>query len=205
MEHVGLGRALVAKAQVARHGAREQPCLLRYVGDARADVVLRKIAQVDTVQANRTPGGIVEAEQELGHCRLARARRAHDCRGLAATAGKAQIAQRVLVGVIKTKRHVVEHSHRVGPICGLRRPVAQRTPAVHNARLNLEHLLRAVEARRSARKRQHHHLRHHHKEQDQKRILQHGRDAADLHGMDAHAVAAHPQHRHLGDVHQKEA
>ena len=23
--------------------------------------------------------------------------------------------------------------------------------------------------------------------------------------MDAHAVAAHPQHRHLGDVHQKEA
>ena len=27
----------------------------------------------------------------------------------------------------------------------------------------------------------------------------------DLHGVGAHAVAAHPQHRHLGDVHQKEA
>ena len=100
---------------------------------------------------------------------------------------------------------MVEHGHHVGPICGLRRPVAQRSLAVHNARLDFEHLLRTVEARRGARKRQHHHLRHHHKEQDQNRVLQHGRDAADLHGMDAHAVAAHPQHRHLGDVHQKEA
>ena len=100
---------------------------------------------------------------------------------------------------------MVEHSHRVGAVCGLRCPVAQRSLAVHDARLDFEHLLRAVETCRGARKRQHHHLRHHHKEQDQKRVLQHGRDAADLHGMDAHAVAAHPQHRHLGDVHQKEA
>ena len=100
---------------------------------------------------------------------------------------------------------MVEHGNRVGTICGLRRPVAQRCLAVHDARLDFEHLLRAVEARRGARKRQNHHLRHHHKEQDQDRVLQHGRDAADLHGVDAHAVAAHPQHRHLGDVHQKEA
>ena len=100
---------------------------------------------------------------------------------------------------------MVEHGNRVGTICGLRRPVAQRCLAVHDARLDFEHLLRAVEARRSARKRQNHHLRHHHKEQDQDRVFQHGRDAADLHGVDARAVAAHPQHRHLGDIHQKEA
>ena len=65
--------------------------------------------------------------------------------------------------------------------------------------------MRTVETRRSARERQNHHLRHHHKEKDQDRVFQHGRDAADLHGVDAHAVAAHPQHRHLGDIHQKEA
>ena len=67
MEHVSLGRTLVTKAQVARHGTREQPCLLRHIGDTPADVVLRKVAQVDAVQANGALRGIVEAKQELGH------------------------------------------------------------------------------------------------------------------------------------------
>ena len=205
MEHVSLGRAFVAKAQVACNGAREQPRLLRHIGNTPADVVLRKVAQIDAIQANGALRGIVEAKQELGHRRLARTRRAYNRRGLATATGKAQVAQAILVGIVKTERHVVEHGHRVGTVNRLRRARVQRALAVHDARLDFEHLLRAVEARRSARKRQNHHLRHHHKEQDQDRVLQHGRDAADLHGVDAHAVAAHPQHRHLGDVHQKEA
>ena len=67
MEHVGLGRVFVAKAQIACHGTREQPCLLRYIGDTPAYVVLRKVAQIDAVQANGALRGIVEAKQELGH------------------------------------------------------------------------------------------------------------------------------------------
>ena len=205
MKHVGLSRVFVAKAQIACYGAREQPCLLRHIGNAPANLVLRKVVQINAVQANGALGGIVEAQQELGHRRFARARRANDRGRLTAATGKAQIAQRVLVGVVKTKRHMIEHGDRVGSVCGLRRPVAQHSLAVHDARLDFEHLLRTVEARRGARKRQNHHLRHHHKEKNQDRVFQHGRNAADLHGVDAHAVAAHPQHRHLGDVHQKEA
>ena len=205
MKHVGLGRVLVAKAQIACHGAREQPCLLRHIGNAPANLVLRKVAQVNTVQANGALGGIVEAQQELGHRRLARTRRADDCGRLTATTGKTQVAQGVLVGIVKAKRHVVEHGHRIGFVLGLARPVIQRALAIDDARLNLQHLLRTVQARGSTRKRQHHHLGHHHKEQDQNCILQHRRDTRNLHGVGAYAVAAHPQHRHLGDVHQKEA
>ena len=100
---------------------------------------------------------------------------------------------------------MIELGDRIRIAPGGRRPVTQRTLAVHDARLNLQHLLRTVQARRGARQRQHYHLRHHHKEQDQERVLQHRRDARDLHGVGAHAVAANPQHRYLGDVHQKEA
>ena len=205
MKHVRLGRVLVAKAQIACHGAREQPRLLRHIGDAPANLILRKLAQVDAVQANGALGGIVEAQQKLCHRRLARARRAHNRGRLTATTGKAQVAQGVLVGIVKAKRHVVEHGNSIRIVLGGRRPVTQRTLAVHDARLNLQHLLRTVQARGSTRKRQHHHLGHHHKEQDQNCILQHRRDARDLHGVGAHPVTAHPQHRHLGDVHQKEA
>ena len=205
MEHVSLSRVFVAKAQVARHRTREQPCLLRHIGDTPADVVLRKVAQIDAVQANGALRGIVEAKQELGHRRLARTRRAYNRRGLATATGKAQVAQGILVGIVKTERHVVEHGHRVGTVNRLRRARVQRALAVHDARLNLQHLLRTVQACGGAWERQNHHLRRHHKEQDQDRVLQHGRDATDLHGVDAHAVAAHPQHRHLGDIHQKEA
>ena len=205
VKHVALGRAFVTKAKVARHRAREQPRLLRHIGNAPADFVLRKLAQVHTIQANGALGGIVEAQQKLCHRRFARACRANDRSRLTATAGKAQVAQGVLVGIVKAKRHVVEHGHRIGFVLGLARPVIQRALAIDDARLNLQHLLRTVQARGSTRKRQHHHLRHHHKEQDQNCILQHRRDTRNLHGVGAYAVAAHPQHRHLGDVHQKEA
>ena len=67
MEHVSLGRALVAKAQVARHRTREQPRLLRHVSDMPANLTLRKVAQIDAIQANGTLRGIVETQQELGH------------------------------------------------------------------------------------------------------------------------------------------
>lgn len=67
MEHVGISRALVAKAQVARHRAREQPRLLRHVSDMPANLTLRKVAQVNAVQANGALRGIVEAKQKLGH------------------------------------------------------------------------------------------------------------------------------------------
>ena len=205
MKHVRLGRVLVAKAQIACHGAREQPRLLRHIGGVPANLTLRKLAQVHTIQANGALGGIVEAQQKLCHRRFARACRANDCSRLTATAGKAQVAQGVLVGIVKAKRHVVEHGHRIGFVLGLARPVIQRALAIDDARLNLQHLLRTVQARGSTRKRQHHHLGHHHKEQDQNCILQHRRDTRNLHGVGAYAVAAHPQHRHLGDVHQKEA
>ena len=205
MKHVGLSRVFVAKAQIACHGAREQPRLLRHVSDMPANLVLRKVAQINAVQANGALGGIVEAQQELGHRRFARACRANDRSRLTATAGKAQVAQGVLVGIVKAKRHVVEHGHCIGFVLGLARPVIQRALAIDDARLNLQHLLRTVQARGSTRKRQHHHLGHHHKEQDQNCILQHRRDTRNLHGVGAYAVAAHPQHRHLGDVHQKEA
>ena len=205
MEHIRLGRVLVAKAQIARHGAREQPCLLRHVGDAPADLVLRKLAQIDAVQTNGTPRGIMEAQQQLCHRGLAGAGRTHNCRGLSAAAGKVQIAQCVLVGIVKAERHMVEHGNGIRIDLGGRYPVTQCTVAVHDTRLNLQHLLCAVQTCGGTRKRQHHHLGHHHKEQDQKRVLQHRRDTRDLHGVGAHPVAANPQHRHLGDVHQKEA
>ena len=112
MKHVGLSRVFVAKAQVACHGAREQPRLLRHVSDMPANLVLRKVAQVGAVQANGALGGIMEAQQELGHRRLARTRRADDRGRLTAATGKVQIAQCVLVGVVKTKRHMVEHGDR---------------------------------------------------------------------------------------------
>ena len=67
MEHVSLGRVFVAKAQIACHRTREQPCLLRHIGDKPADVVLRKVTQIDAVQANGALRGIVETQQELGH------------------------------------------------------------------------------------------------------------------------------------------
>ena len=153
VQHIRLGRILIAKAQIARHGAREQPCLLRHVGNTPANLVLRKLAQIDAIQANGTPGGIVEAQQELCHRRLARARRTHDRRGLAAAASKAQVAQRVLVGIIKAERHMIEHGNGIRIALGGRRPVTQRTLAVHDARLNFQHLLRAVQARGGARKR----------------------------------------------------
>ena len=80
------------------------------------DLILRKLAQVDAVQTNGALGGIVEAQQELGHRRLARTRRADDCGRLTATTSKVQIAQRVLVGVVKAKRHMIEHGDRIGPV-----------------------------------------------------------------------------------------
>ena len=49
MKHVGLSRVFVAKAQIACHGAREQPCFLRHIGNAPANLTLRKLAQVDAV------------------------------------------------------------------------------------------------------------------------------------------------------------
>ena len=113
MKHVGLSRVFVAIAQVARHRTREQPRLLRHVSDMPANLVLRKVAQIDAVQANGALRGIVEAKQELGHRRLARTRRAHNRGGLPATTGKAQVAQGVLVGIVKTERHMVEHGDRV--------------------------------------------------------------------------------------------
>ena len=113
MKHVGLSRVFVAKAQIACHGTREQPCLLRHVSDMPANLALRKVAQINTVQANGAPGGIVEAQQELGHRRLARTRRAYDSGRLTAATGKVQITQRVLVGIVKTKRHMIEHGDRV--------------------------------------------------------------------------------------------
>ena len=116
MKHVSLSRVFVAKAQVACHGTREQPRLLRHVSDMPANLVLRKVAQINAVQANGALGGIVEAQQELGHRRLARARRADDRGRLTAATGKVQIAQRVLVGVVKTKRHMVEHGNRAGSV-----------------------------------------------------------------------------------------
>ena len=62
MKHVRLGRVLVAKAQIACHGTREQPRLLRHIGNAPANLTLRKLAQIDAVQANDALGGIVEAQ-----------------------------------------------------------------------------------------------------------------------------------------------
>ena len=166
---------------------------------------MRKLAQVHTIQANGALGGIVEAQQKLCHRRFARACRANDCGRLTATTGKAQVAQGVLVGIVKAKRHMIEHGNSIRIVLGGRRPVTQRALAIDDARLNLQHLLRTVQARGSTRKRQHHHLRHHHKEQNQDCVLKHRRDTRNLHGVGAYAVAAHPQHRHLGDVHQKEA
>ena len=116
MKHVRLGRVLVAKAQIACHGAREQPRLLRHIGNAPANLVLRKVAQVNTVQANGALRGIVKTQQELCHRRLTRTGRAHDRGGLPATTGKAQVAQGVLVGIVKAKRHVIEHGDRIGPV-----------------------------------------------------------------------------------------
>ena len=77
---------------------------------------MRKLAQIDAVQANGALGGIVEAQQKLCHRRLTRTGRADDRSRLTAATGKAQVAQGVLVGIVKAKRHVIEHGDRIGPV-----------------------------------------------------------------------------------------
>jgi hypothetical protein len=67
-----------AEGDVLAHGAREQERLLRHDPHLRAQRVAGDLAQVVPVDEHAPAGGVVEAGDELGHRRLARAGGAHE-------------------------------------------------------------------------------------------------------------------------------
>ena len=117
--------------------------------------------------------------------------------------------KRILVSIGKTEARVVKARHHI-PFARKRTRRLRRNRrhlgihAVHNGRLELQHLARTIKTCLGARHGHHHHLRRHDVEEDEDGILQHCRNAGNLHSMRTHTIAAKPDNAHLNHVHHEE-
>src|ERR1039458_5736232 len=68
---VGVVGVLGGEAQVVRHGAAEEVCLLGYQPDAGPQLLERAIPDVDAIDQHRARGGVEEARDEIQKGRLA--------------------------------------------------------------------------------------------------------------------------------------
>ena len=96
-----VGRLLAPEAQVRRDGAGEQERTLRHEADALPEVVEVGLAHVDAADLDRAAGHVEQARDERDERRLARAGRADDRDGLAASRpeGDAREHRRLGAGV----------------------------------------------------------------------------------------------------------
>ena len=83
--------ALVAVAEVVGDGPREEPRLLRHVADARAELRLRQVTNVNALELERSHGCVEQAQKELGDGRLSGAGVSDDGRGLATAQGEVEV------------------------------------------------------------------------------------------------------------------
>ena len=88
--------------------AGEEHGLLRHEADPRAQVLLRHLAHVDAVDQHAAVVDVVEARDQAGERRLARAGAADDRGDLARVRGERHAGQRRLLGAGILERDVLE-------------------------------------------------------------------------------------------------
>ena len=149
---------------------------------------LGHLPDVGAAQLDGSGGHVVEPENQGGHGGLARTGAADDGGGLPPAADEIQVAQGVLLRVLKTEGYVPESEH-LG-VGGIRFGIFFHQ--VHNLRAVVQHQPDALAALQSAGQGEDHHLGHHQEEEHHHGVLNDGGDVADLEITRADVRAAEP-------------
>ena len=191
-----VARVRVAVAKVVGDRSREEPRLLRDIGDPFAKVALAYIAYVLPVKGYFAVGDIVVPEQQLRDRRFAAPRSADQGGGLPLAACKVYLREGVLVGIGKAEGYIFKCRDLVpAGHCGLLLAVVYRGGV-------FKHLGNSLYAGERAGKEQDGHLRHHYVEEYPYRVFGHRGDVSDLHGAGTDAVSAEVEYRNDADIYR---